>query len=133
MLVILLTLIFINSKLIETDTIVETIITKVPFNLFFGWITVATILNASIALVYFGVKFPPTATSVLGAILILIATAIGCFVRFKLTASFYPIAIAWGLTAIAVNQSGDTIVVVACAIGVITLLLSALAGLIDKE
>ena len=133
MLVILGTLIFINRALIETDTIVESLVAKVPFNIYFGWITVATILNASITLVYFGVKFPPTTTSIVGAILIIVATIIGVVIRFSLAAAFYPMAIAWGLTGIAIKQSGDTIVVVACAIGVITLLLSALAGVINKE
>jgi hypothetical protein len=133
MLVILGTLIYINLKVIETDTIVETITTKIPFNIYFGWITVATILNASITLVYFGVKMTSTSTSIIGAILILIATTIGILLRFKISSAFYPITIAWGITAIAVKQSGDTIVVVTAAIGVILLLIAALSGFIKQD
>lgn len=133
MIVILCTLIVINLAVIEADSTAEIITTKVPFNIYFGWITVATILNASITLVYYEVQFPETATSIVGAILIFIATALGVILRFKISAIFYPLTIAWGLTAIAVKQSGDTIIVVASAVGVIALLLAALAGFIKKE
>lgn len=131
--VILGTLIFINIAVMKADTTAEIITTKVPFNIYFGWITVATILNASITLVYFGVSLPTATTSIVGAVLILIATTLGILLRFKIKAAFYPITIAWGITAIAVKQSGDTIVVVASAIGVILLLIVALAGFIKKD
>ncbi len=133
MMVLLTTLVFINVVLIRADATAELLTTKVPFNLYFGWITVATILNASITLVYFGVQMSAAIGSIIGAILILIATALGVLLRFELSAFFYPIAIAWGLTAIAVKQSGDTIVVVASAIGVISLLIAALAGFVKDD
>lgn len=133
MLALLGTLIFINKVLIDAESTADIITAKVPFNIYFGWITVATILNVSITFVYFGVKFPPTATSITGAVLILIATTLGVLLRFKISSAFYPLTIAWGLTAIAVKQSGDTIVVVATAIGVILLLISSLAGFINKD
>ncbi|MGI8668585.1 MAG: TspO/MBR family protein [Aridibacter sp.] len=133
MFILLGTLAFINVVLIRADSTAEIITTKVPFNIYFGWITVATILNFAITLVYFGIRFPENITSIVGAILILIATALGCFLRFKISSAFYPLTIAWGITAIAVKQSGDTIVVVASAIGVILLLISALAGFIKNE
>lgn len=133
MLVLLGTLAFINVVLIRASSTTEIITTKVPFNIYFGWVTVATILNASITLVYFGLQLSENITSIIGAVLILVATAIGILLRFKLSATFYPIAIAWGLTAIAVKQSGDTIIVVASAIGVISLLIAALAGFIKQD
>lgn len=133
MLVMLGTLAFINVVLIRADSTAEIVTAKVPFNIYFGWITVATILNATITLVYFGIQFPENTASILGAILILVATAIGVFLRFKISSFFYPIAIAWGLTGIAVKQSGDTIVVVASAIGVISLLIAALAGFVKDD
>jgi hypothetical protein len=133
MLVLLGTLIFINVVLIKANSTADILTAKVPFNIYFGWITVATILNASITLVYFGVQCSEIATSIIGAILILIATTLGVLLRFKISSAFYPITIAWGLTAIAVKQSGDTIIVVSTAIGVILLLITALAGFIKKD
>ncbi len=133
MLVLLGTLIFINTVLIDTETTAELITTRIPFNIYFGWITVATILNFAITFVYFNVQVSATVGSIIGAVLIFAATAIGVILRFKISSVFYPLTIAWGLTAIAVKQSGDTFVVVAAAIGVIALLISALAGLILTE
>lgn len=133
MFILLGTLIFINLVLMRADSTAEIITTKVPFNIYFGWITVAAILNATITLVYFGVQFPETSASIVGAILILVAAALGILLRFKISSAFYPLAIAWGITAIVVKQSGDTIVVTASAIGVILLLIAALAGFVMQE
>ena len=127
------TLIYINLKLTGSESSAVIVTTKVPFNIYFGWITVATILNASTTLVYFGVQFSPVIISTIGAILIFIATGLGCLLRFKISAIFYSLTIAWGITAIAVKQSGDTIVVVTAAFGVIALLIAALAGVVMKD
>ena len=133
MLILLGTLVFINLAVIKADTTAEIFTTKIPFNIYFGWITVATILNASITLVYFGVSFSETLTSIVGAILILIAMNLGIIIRFRISSIFYPLTIAWGITAIAVKRSGDTIVVVTSAIAVIALLIAAIAGFIKEN
>jgi hypothetical protein len=48
-------------------------------------------------------------------------------IRLKLANYFYPLAIAWALTAIAVKQSGKTLIVAAAAVGVIACLIAALS------
>ncbi len=123
----------INVKLRETETLGELWLAKVPFGIYFGWVTAATILNATIALVYLGVKLPDSTSNLIGAVLILIAAALGAFVRWKLKSYFYPLAIAWALTAIAVQQSGQTIVVVAAAFGVIVCLIAAVSFVMDMN
>jgi hypothetical protein len=117
------TLAFINVNLQRTDSLEEFWLAKFPFGLYFGWITVATILNASIALVSLAV--------ILSAVLILVATFLGMIIRFKLLNVFYPLAIAWALTAIAVKQSGQTLIVASAAVGVIVLLIAALSFLVN--
>ena len=104
----LVTIGIINVKLRETETNGEFWLAKVPFGIYFGWVTAATILNATIALVYLGVRLPDSTSNLIGAGLILIAAALGAFVRWKLKNYFYPLAIAWAITAIAVKQSGHT-------------------------
>ena len=123
----------INVKLRETESLGEYWLVKVPFGIYFGWVTAATILNATIALVYLNVRVSDTAASLLGAGLLLIAAALGAIVRWKLKNYFYPLAIAWALTAIAVKQSGQTIVVVAAAIGVIVCLVAAVSFVMDMN
>lgn len=118
---------FINVKLRTTETNGEYWFAKFPFGLYFGWVTAATILNASIALVYLGVKVPDSTAILMSAGLLLVAAALGVIIRIKLTNYFYPLAIAWALTAIAVKQSGKTLIVVAAAIGVIACLIAAIS------
>ncbi len=118
---------FINVKLRTTETSGEYWFAKFPFGLYFGWVTAATILNAAIALVYLDVKVSAANAIMIGAGLLLVAAAIGVIVRIKLTNYFYPLAIAWALTAIAVKQSGKTLIVVAAAIGVIACLIAAIS------
>ncbi len=116
---------FINFKLRKTETAGEYWLVKVPFGIYFGWVTAATLLNTMIALVYLGL---PLGYSIyLGAAFIFVAALLGVLVRIKLTNYFYPLAIAWALTAIAVKQSGKTLIVAACAVGVIACLIAAIS------
>lgn len=124
-LILLLTLALINFKLKTTETTGEYWFAKFPFGIYFGWVTAATLVNAMIALVYLGI---PLGYSIYaGAAFIFIAAILGVLGRMKLTNYFYPLAIAWALTAIAVKQSGKTLIVAAAAVAVIACLIAALS------
>jgi len=125
------TLVYVNAKLQMTETNGEFWLAKFPFGIYFGWVTAAAIVNAAIALVYSGVQFSDMAVQRTGAALILAATALGIIIRFKLNNVFYPLAIAWALTAIAVKQSGQTLIVASAAVCVNILLIVALTFLIN--
>jgi hypothetical protein len=129
----LATLVYINVKLLNTDSQAEYWLVRVPFNVYFGWITVATILNFTVALVYLDVKTSDLTASVLASILIIAATLLGILIRFKLANFAYPVTIAWALTAIAVKQSGQTMIVASAAFCMMALLISALTILIQKK
>ena len=131
MFVILGTLVLINVNLRNAAAPAETWLARIPFSLYFGWITVATILNFSVALVFIGVNTSEANAVILSAILIVVAVGLGILIRFKLGVFAYPLAIAWALTAIAVKQSGKTAIVVCAAFGVIFLLISALTALLQ--
>ena len=125
------TLAFINVKLQITDSLEEFWLAKFPFGLYFGWITVATILNAAIALVSLNFQTSDSLAVILSAVLIFVATVLGVVIRFKFVNVFYPLAIAWALTATAVKQSGQTLIVASAAVGVIILLIAALSFLVN--
>lgn len=131
--VLLVTLAVINIKLIKTDTNAEFWLAKVPFGLYFGWVTAATILNATIALVYLNVQVDVSTAVILGAGLLLIAAALGVILRWRMANYFYPLAIAWALTAIAVKQSGQTLIVVAAVVGVIACLIAAMSFVLNLK
>lgn len=127
----LLTLLLINIKLRGTLTLGDTWAAKVPFGIYFGWVTAATLVNFAVLLRYLGVQMSPTAATITGVTLILLAAAMGVLVRIKLSNYVYPLAIAWALTAIAVKQSGQTLIVAAAAIGVIACLIACLSFVLN--
>lgn len=129
--VLLGTLAFINAKLQTTDSTGEFWFAKFPFGLYFGWVTAATILNATVALVYLNIRVADSLAVNLAAILVLATIALGIIIRFKLNNIFYPLAIAWALTAIAIKQSGQTLIVASAAVGVNILLIVTLTFLLN--
>jgi len=127
------TLVFINANLQKTDSYGEFWLAKAPFGLYFGWVTAAAILNATIALVYLNVRVSDSMAVILGAVLLIVAAILGVIIRWRLTNYFYPLAIAWALTAIAVKQSGQTLIVVSAAFGVIACLIAALSFVMNMN
>ena len=117
----------INRKLRETDGMGEYWFAKAPFSIYFGWVTAATLVNFSILLVYWNVQISSTAWTSIAIGLILFAAALGVIIRIRLVNYLYPLAIAWALTAIGVKQSGQTLIVVATAIGTIACLIATLS------
>lgn len=121
--VLLGSLAFININLQNAESSAETFLARVPFNLYFGWLTVATIINLTITLLFFGIRVSDSVAIILACLLIVVATVLGGIIRFKLNAAAYALAIAWAVTAIAVKQSGKTLLLVTCAFAVIALLI----------
>lgn len=128
MLFILLTLVLINLNLRGINSGAELWTTKLPFNIYFGWITAATILNASIALVYFGVQTSAAVTAILACLLIATATFLGIIIRRSFDFPAYALTIMWALIAIGVNQSANTIIFAATIIGAVISFLTAFFG-----
>lgn len=122
-----LTLLVINYLLRNPESTGDRWIVQSTFGIYFGWVTAATFVNFAIMLKYLRVELSPTAETSLAVVLILALGAIAVAVRLKLANYFYPLAIAWALTAIAVKQSGQTLIVVAAAIGVVACLIAALS------
>lgn len=127
------TLILININLPDTNSPSEIWLARIPFNIYFGWITVATILNFSVALVFLGFNTTSTMKVFFASALIIIATILGVVIHFKLAVAAYPLTIAWALIAIAVKHSTETVIVTLAAFGVITLLITALSGFLRSK
>jgi hypothetical protein len=117
----------INRHLITTDSTAEYWIVKLPFGLYFGWVTAATIVNLAILAAAYGLVLGDA----VGAVLVLIAGAFGVLMRFRLANYFYPLAVAWACTAIAVKQGSHTLIVVACAVATIACLIASLSFVVN--
>ncbi|CAN5350169.1 tryptophan-rich sensory protein [soil metagenome] len=128
-----LTLAYINLSVRKIESVAETWLVATPFALYFGWVTVATILNFTIALKYLGIETSETVSTILACSFITIATLLGIIFRQILSNSAYPLAVAWALTAIGVAQSGKTVIVIFTAFGTIACLLSALSFVLKDK
>ncbi|MDH3493033.1 MAG: tryptophan-rich sensory protein [Acidobacteriota bacterium] len=133
MALILTCLLVINRKTKNADEKTDKLLVRLPFSIYFGWITVASVLNLLITVAYLGFAPAGTAASAIGVLLIAMVVAIGVLVRFKFDSMAYPLTIAWGITAIGVEQSGNTVVVLATAIGMMTLIFFSLWGYVKDR
>jgi len=119
------TLVFIRYRLMDLDSIGDTWLAKAPFGLYAGWVTAAATVNFLVLLAYLKVRFS-SAGEILSCIaLMAVATGAAIIARAALRDYFFPLAVAWALTAIAVKQSGNTTIVVATAVGVVVCIVTA--------
>lgn len=124
-LLLLATLILILVRLDGCATLGETWLVQAPFGIYAGWVTVASMANLAIMLAFLEVRISRVAEISLAVTLILTAALAAVIVRVKLQNFFYPLAVAWAVTAIAVKQSGTTAIVAAAAAAVVTCLITA--------
>ena len=119
------TLLYIASRFRTTVKPMETWAVKGTFGLYSGWVTVMGIVDLFMWFASFG---SAAATSTLFAILaVVVLTGAAVMVTWRISNHFFPFAIAWGLTAVAVKQSSNTAIVAAGAICVIICLVAALS------
>ena len=121
----LVTLLMLNFYFKTPESLRESLVTKAPFGIYFGWVTCAAIVNFAIFLKYSGVQMASGTSAVFGSVCIILAAGLAVVVRWKLTNYLYAVAVAWALTAIAVKQSGNTAIVIAAAFGAVTCLVTA--------
>ena len=107
--------------------------TKIPFGIYAGWVTAASLVNFVIFLRFLGVALEAGVWSAIASGLIMLATAAAVAVRWRLKNYLFPMSIAWAATAIAVKQSGNTAIVVAAAVCVIVCLVTTLSFVMDQK
>lgn len=120
------------ARLRPLGSVADIWLVKAPFGIYLGWLSAATLVNFLVLLKYLRVDLG-TAEIPLGAGLILLAAAFGVFIRVRIANFFAPLAVAWALTAIAVKQSGKTLIVTAAAAGVIACLIAALSFVVNLK
>jgi benzodiazapine receptor len=126
-LALLATLLAINVKLKNSATLGEFWLAKAPFGIYFGWVTLASMVNLMVVLKYLNVVGSESFETVLVVIFILLAGLAAVLVRITIANYIYPLAVAWAVSAVAVKQGSHTLIVVAAAISCIVCLFVALS------
>lgn len=109
MLVILGSLIAIYARLYPAFNVAsaaERWTTHIPFRIYLGWITVATIANTTIVLYDLGWRGAPLGADDWAAFLIFVGTLIGFFFALRLRDVAYTLVLVWAFVGIYVKQ-GD--------------------------
>ena len=110
-------------------TLREKLATQVPFSVYLGWITVASIENVSVTLVSLNWNGFGISPEIWATLIIIIAFLITLLVIATRRDIAYGLVIVWALTGIAVKQSGNQNIFMLTEASVIIVLL-ALAAII---
>lgn len=102
---------------------------QVPFSIYLGWISVATIVNVALALYSQNWDGGGLSAELWTVIMMLIAAIIGGLMNLRRQDAAYPLVIVWALVAIAVKQAAIpsiaiTALVLAISLGLLVLLRS---------
>jgi len=94
----------------------------VPFGVYFGWISLAVVLNAAVVLKSFHIPFLENQESVFGFSLIAIGAALALVFLISQRDFIYAATILWGILAIYFNQAEESLVMNAALFGSISIL-----------
>lgn len=78
---------------------------RLPFSLYMGWITVATIVNLTVVLYAAGWQDTGTFGAALAALLFFVAAAIATFIARRFNDSAYALVVVWALVAVAIKHA----------------------------
>ena len=79
--------------------------THIPFRIYLGWLTVATVANITIAAYHYGWREAPFGAPIWAAIIIVVATVIGLFFALRLRDVAYTLVLVWAFYGIYIKQA----------------------------
>ena len=114
-------------------TLRERLATHVPFSVYLGWITIASIANVSAALVSVNWNGFGIGPSIWASLIIIVALLIALLVMATRKDIAYGLVIVWALIGIAVKQSGNQNIVMLAEASAIIVLLSLPATVLLRK
>jgi benzodiazapine receptor len=93
-----------------------------PFSIYLGWISVATVANVSVVLYTAGWNGGPLSPEAWTAIMIIVAAILGLAMILTRNEVAYPLVIVWSLVGVAVARSAIPLLVVTAGAGALLLL-----------
>jgi len=107
--------------------------THIPFRIYLGWITVATIANSTIALYDVGWRGAPLDGATWAAIMIVVATVVGLFFALRLRDMAYTLVLVWAFVGIYIKQNDAAITAYTALVMAIVLGIAALVALVRRQ
>ncbi|MEZ4615208.1 MAG: tryptophan-rich sensory protein [Caldilineaceae bacterium] len=107
--------------------------THIPFRIYTGWATVATIANTTITLYDLGWQGAPLRAELWAAILVVVATGIGLFFAFRLRDAAYTFVLVWAFVGIYVKQGDAPITAYTALIAAGVLAIAAIFALLNPQ
>ena len=107
---------------------------RIPFSLYLGWISVATITNLAVFVKYSGWQIPDASEATWVVIMTSVGAVLAVIIARATRDWIYPLVFAWAYVAIAVKQSNhDLIFPVALGLAVGLLVLSGIVPLRQRQ
>ena len=132
MLVLLASLLFIYLQ-VKNNSGASKWFVKLPFSVYLGWITVATVANVSQFLYFFNWDGWGIAGSTWAIIMIAVASLIGLLMAWRETDAPYVLVLIWAFIGITVSQMETYSVVIAAWTAVIVLAVGILVSTIKNK
>ena len=96
----------------ESVSTADRLLVHLPFSIYLGWISVATIANASTVLVLSGWNGFGLSPELWTAIMVAIAAVLGIVMSWLRKEMAYPLVIVWALIGIAAKQAGTALITI---------------------
>jgi translocator protein len=112
---------------------VEMFLARLPFSIYLGWISVATIANVSVLLFTLGWDGIGLVEQAATVILLAIGSLLGFLMSRRHADVAYPLVLAWAFAGIVVNQSGFILVVLAAGLAAVGMLAAAFSAVLLRR
>ncbi|WP_338874177.1 TspO/MBR family protein [Spirosoma sp. SC4-14] len=111
----------------------ETWLARIPFSIYFGWLTVATILNVAVFLKATDFSLMGLSEQTWAIAILIVGLVVGAIVFNRFRSVAYILVFAWAYAAIAVEQQGIGQIPLVAGAGAIVAIVLAIIGLISRK
>lgn len=112
---------------------IETWLARIPFSIYFGWLTVATILNVAVYLRATAFSLMGLSESTWATAILIVGLLVGAIVFNRFRSVAYILVFTWAYAAIAAEQREYGQVQIVAVTGAIVAVVLAIIGLISRK
>lgn len=94
---------------------------QVPFSLYFGWVTITTVVNIAASINAFNIALPGNASEVVSVIVLIALALLGLYILISKKDYVYAMAMVWGFVAIWIGQIDVTSIALVSKIAAIAI------------